>query len=71
MIKKAVDLQVFCDWVWYSGLDRVVCRNDEASEGKRSIMLTDPYLNVFTLTVSPDYPFEVTDDHPVTVTGFM
>lgn len=67
---KAVDLVPFSDWVWYQGLDRVVCRNDETAEGKRSIMLTDPMLNVFTLTVSPDTIFDVTDDYPVTITGF-
>ena len=70
MIKKAVDLEPFRDWVWYSGLDRVVCRNDETPDGKRSIMLTDPFLNVFTTTVSPDYPFMVTDDYPVTIVGW-
>lgn len=66
---KAVDLVPFSNWVWFAGLDRVVCRNDPAANGKRAIMLTDPLLNVFTMTVKPNTLFEVTDDTPVSVTG--
>lgn len=66
---KAVDLVPFKHWVWFAGLDRVVCRNDRARNGKRAIMLTDPLLNVFTMTVSEKTLFEVTDDTPVSVVG--
>lgn len=68
---EAVNLVPFKNWVWFAGLDRIVCRNNPARDGMRAIMLTDPVLGVFTMKVPPNTLFELTDDVPVSVVGII